>query len=101
MKRNKQVHKPRKERQNDIILTAWSMWVDGGKSFTNAKMAKRLGLSASSKLKSMIDELVEEGWLQRAEKIHRSSWHKDGYKLEIKKHVYWLSVQGQEAMAII
>lgn len=103
MKRQKQVHKPRWQRQDEIILTALGQRSvsERNKQFTNAKMAKWLGLSASNKLKKMIDELVSEGWLNREEKIHRTSVNKDGYRLEIKKHVYSLSVEGLERLAML
>lgn len=91
----------RHERLNEIIITALGQRQNGKRTFTNARMAKWLGLSVSSRLKRMLDELVEEGWLQREEKIHRSSWHKDGYKLEIKKHEYTLSETALNKLVII
>lgn len=100
----KQIHKPRAARRDEIILTAFGQMTKAqkpAKAFTNAKMAKWLGLSASSKLKSIIDELADDGWLTKEEKIHRSSWHKDGYLLEIKKHVYSLSPMALAELAII
>jgi len=100
----KQVHKPRAQRRDEVILTAFGQMTKAKNatvSFTNAKMAKWLGLSASSKLKGILDELASDGWLEKEERVHRSSWHKDGYLLEIKKHVYKLSPHALNELAII
>lgn len=101
MKRQKHTYKSKRERQNDIILTAHSMYVDGKKSFTNAKMAKRLGMAASTRLKRYMDSLVEEGWLSKAETIHRNSLMKDGNRLVILKHEYALTPEALSRLAIL
>lgn len=101
MKRQKHTYKSKHERQNDIILTAHSMYVDGKKSFTNAKMAKRLGMAASTRLKRYMDALVDDGWLEKREKIHRNSLMKDGNRLLILKHEYSLTPMALENLAII
>lgn len=101
MRKQKHTYKSKHERQNDIILTAHSMYVDGKKAFTNAKMAKRLGMAASTRLKRYMDALVEEGWLTKTEKIHRNSLMKDGNRLVIKKHEYSLSAKALAALVIL
>lgn len=101
MKKQKHTYKAKHERQNDIILTAHSMFVDGKKSFTNAKMAKRLGMAASTRLKRYMDELVDEGWLQKAEKHHRTIRLKDGNKGTITKHEYSLTAEALAKLAIL
>ena len=88
MKKQKHSYKSKHERQNEIILTAVGQYQRGQYDWTNAKMAKWLGLSASSKLKKMIDELVVEGILKRQMKIHRNSLMKNGNRLLIHRHVY-------------
>lgn len=101
MKRQKHTYKRKHERQNDIILTAHSMYVDGKKAFTNAKMARRLGMAASTRLKRYMDELVDEGWLTKAEKVHRNIKLKNGNKAVIIKHEYALTDVALRKLAII
>lgn len=101
MKRKKHTYKRKHERQNDIILTAHSMYVDKKKAFTNAAMAKRLGMAASTRLKRYMDELVSEGWLTKAEKVHRNSMMKNGNRLVIMKHEYSLTEKALSELAIL
>lgn len=101
MKRTKQEHKPRYERQNEIILTAHDRLVHANKrTFTNAKMARWLGLSVSTKLKRMMDELVEEGLLVKNEELHRT-YQRDGGWVKIYKHVYCLTEGALQQLRII
>lgn len=101
MRRQKQAHKPRVERQNEIILAAFGQRVNGRKTFTNAAVARWLGLSVSSRLKGMIDDLVDEGWMTKNIKEHRNSLMKDGNRLVIVKHEYALSPFALEQMALL
>ena len=97
----KHTYKSRQRRETDIILAAWGQRTRGIKTFTNAKMAKWLGLSASTKLKRMIEGLAAQGWFDVSVQTHRNTFYKDGNVLIITKHVYSLTDEALEWLAII
>ena len=101
MRKQKHSYMRRDVRLRSILETALGQYQNGKKTFTNAKMARWCGLSASAKLKKMLDQLVDEGWFVREEKIHRNSMMKDGNRLIIMKHEYRFSPTAINSVQII
>lgn len=101
MAKQRHTYKRREERLKELLETALGQYQRGQKQFTANKMAKWTGLAYSSKLKGMLDQLVEEGWLEKEEKIHRNSRMKDGNQLVIVKHVYNFTPEALNSVAII
>lgn len=91
----------RDARLRDILHTALGQYQRGQKAFTATKMAKWTGLAYSTKLKGMLDQLVEEGWFEKEEKIHRNSLMKDGNRLVIVKHVYSFTTEAINSVSTI
>lgn len=101
MAKKKHTYMRRDDRLRELLHTALGQYQRGQKSFTASKMAKWTGLAYSSKLKGMLDQLVEEGWLEKEEKIHRNSMMKDGNRLIIMKHVYAFTPETLNSVSII
>lgn len=101
MAKKKHTYMRRDERLRDILHTALGQYQAGKKEFTASKMAKWTGLAYSSKLKGMLDQLVQEGWFEKEEKIHRNSLMKDGNRLTIVKHVYAFTPETINSVSII
>lgn len=101
MAKKKHTYKKREDRLRELLETALGQYQRGQKEFTASKMAKWTGLAYSSKLKNMLDQLVDEGWLDKEEKIHRNSLMKDGNRLVIVKHVYAFTPEALNGVAII
>jgi hypothetical protein len=97
----KHTYKRRDARLRELLETALGQYQNGQKEFTTSKMAKWTGLAYSSKLKGMLEQLVEEGWFEKEEKIHRNSRMKDGNQLVIIKHVYNFTPEALNSVAII
>lgn len=101
MRKQKHSYKRRDDRLRELLETALGQYQRGQKEFTASKMAKWTGLSYSSKLKGMLDQLCAEGWLEKEEKIHRNSLMKDGNRLVIVKHVYAFTPEALNSVSII
>jgi len=102
MAKQKHSYKSRAARRDEILLTAHDRMVHANKrKFTNAAMAKWLGLSASSRLKGILEELVEDGWLSKAEAIHREWQGSNGGYVRIIKHEYSLTEATLQELSII
>lgn len=101
MAKKRHTYKRRDARLRELLTTALGQYQRGEKEFTASKMAKWAGLAYSSKLKAMLDQLVEEGWFDKEEKIHRNSLMKDGNRLIIVKHVYAFTPEALNSVAII
>jgi len=101
MAKKKHTYMSRDARLREILTTALGQYQRGQKTFTTAKMAKWTGLAYSSKLKKMLDQLCEEGWFEKEEKIHRNSLMKDGNRLIIMKHVYAFTPETLNSVSII
>lgn len=69
------------ERENSILEVALVHRQNGLKTFTVYKMAKWLGLSASTHLRKILMALVDRGALKVTSKKHRSNVDKAVFKL--------------------
>lgn len=101
MAKNKHTYLRRDERLREILHTALGQYQNDRKSFTTATMARWQGLATSTKLKKMLDQLVDEGWFVREEKVHRNSLMKDGNRFIITKHVYSFAPKALNSMCIL
>lgn len=101
MAQNKHSYKRRDDRLRELLETALGQYQQGNKKFTTAKMAKWIGLASSSKLKAMLEQLCEEGYFQREEKLHRRAQLKNGNKTVIMKHLYSFTRETLNSVSII